>query len=55
MASHVYVYHPALARRAFELMCEAKPKGRVRECRRERRELLALLDSIPEGEGGESS
>jgi hypothetical protein len=54
MAARVNVYHPALARRAFQLMCESKPKGNARECKRDRRELLALLDSIDEGEGGES-
>jgi hypothetical protein len=53
MASHVNVYHPALARRAFQLMCEAKPKGNARECKRDRRELLALLDSIPDEKGGD--
>jgi hypothetical protein len=52
MSAHVNVYHPALARRAFQLMCEARPKGNVRECRRNRRELIALLDSIAEEKGG---
>jgi hypothetical protein len=55
MSARVTVYHPALARRAFLLMCEARPKGNVRECKRDRRALLALLDTLPEmaeGEGG---
>ena len=49
MSARVNVYHPALTRRAFQLMCESKPKGNARECKRNRRELLALLDSIEEG------
>lgn len=55
MSARVTVYHPALARRAFLLMCEARPKGNVRECKKDRRALLALLDTLPEmaeGEGG---
>jgi hypothetical protein len=52
MSARVNVYHPALARRAFQLMCEAKPKGNARECKRNRRELLALLDSVAEEKGG---
>lgn len=52
MSSRVTVYHPAVARRAFQLMCEARPKGNVRECRRDRTALLALRDSISDGEGG---
>jgi hypothetical protein len=51
--TRVYMTHPALVRRAFLLMCEARPKGRARDCRRTRRRLLALLDSIPEGKGGD--
>jgi hypothetical protein len=35
-------------------MCEARPKGRVRECKADRRKLLALLDSIADVEGGAS-
>lgn len=51
--TRVYVTHPALARRAFQLMCEAKPKGRARECAKVRKRLLALLDSVSEEKGGE--
>lgn len=49
MSSDITVEHPALARRAFLLMCEAKPKGRVRECRHDRKWLLDLLADVPEG------
>lgn len=52
MSSRVTVAHPALARRAFQLMCESKPKGNVRECKKDRRELLAMLDLIPDEKGG---
>ena len=48
------ITHPALARRAFLLLCEAKPKGRVRECRRLRKRVLDALDAIPEEKGGAS-
>lgn len=48
-SARVDVTHPALARRAFQLMCDSKPRGNVRECRRDRKALLALLDSIEEG------
>lgn len=51
-AAEVQLTHPALARRAFQLMCDARPKGKVRECRRLRGELLGLLDAAAEGEGG---
>jgi nucleotidyltransferase/DNA polymerase involved in DNA repair len=51
MSSGVTVEHPALIRRAFQLMCEAKPKGRMRERNKDRRNLLALLDSITDGRG----
>jgi hypothetical protein len=50
--TRVYITHPALVRRAFLLMSEAKPKGRARDCRRTRKRLLALLDSIPDEKGG---
>jgi hypothetical protein len=57
MSSRVSVEHPALVRRAFLLMCEAKPqRDRVKKDRQEmkndRRKLLALLDSIDDMEGG---
>lgn len=48
MASRVHIWHPALVRRAFMLMCEAKPKGGARECKKDRAALLALLDALPE-------
>lgn len=48
------ITHPALVRRAFMLMCEAKPKGKVRECRALRKQVLDALDSIPDEEGGTS-
>jgi hypothetical protein len=51
--SGVTLCHPALARRAFLLMCEAKPKGRTSHCRRVRRRLLDLLDTLPKEKGGE--
>ena len=53
-SSQVSVHDAALVRRAFLLMCEARPKGRVRECKAARRALLALLEAIPDEEGGES-
>jgi hypothetical protein len=52
-AADVQVTHPALARRAFQLMCEAKPKGKAREAARLRVALLGLLDSISEERGGD--
>lgn len=51
-AAEVQVTHPALARRAFQLMCDARPKGKVRACGLARSELLALLDEAPESEEG---
>jgi hypothetical protein len=49
MSSGVTVEHPALAARAYELMCEAKPKGVMRrEAKRDRKRLLDLLDTITE-------
>jgi hypothetical protein len=49
--SGVFINHPAPARRAFMLMCEARPRGKMRACARARRRLLALLDAIKSGEG----
>lgn len=49
----VFANHPALVRRAFLLMCDTKPKGKVREARRLRKQVLDALDSISEGEGGD--
>lgn len=51
-AANVIVDHPALARRAYLVAVEQRPKGQVKELKRARRNLLALLDSISEGEGG---
>ncbi len=48
MSSDVTVEHPALVKRTFLLMCEARPKGNVRACRADRRRVLDLLDSLPE-------
>jgi hypothetical protein len=53
-AANVIVDHPALVRRAFLVACDERPKGQVREVKRARRSLLALLDSIPDEKGGES-
>jgi hypothetical protein len=53
MATQVCIFHPALVRRAFLLMCDARRKGKVRECQRARRDVLALLDSISEEKGGD--
>lgn len=53
-AAGVIVDHPALARRAFLIAVEQRPKGQVRQLKRTRRALLALLDSIPEEKGGAS-
>jgi hypothetical protein len=50
--TEVQVTHPALAGRAFQLMCDARPKGKVRECRKLRGALLGLLDEIPDEKGG---
>jgi hypothetical protein len=52
-AANVLVDHPALVRRAFLVACDQRPKGQVRELRKARRSLLALLDSIPDEEGGD--
>jgi hypothetical protein len=53
MSSGVHVDHPAIVRRAFLVMCEQRPKGRVREVRKDRAAVLARLDTVPEpGEGG---
>jgi hypothetical protein len=53
-AANVAVDHPALVRRAFLVACDQRPKGRVRRLKRVRRDLLALLDTLPETpEGGE--
>jgi hypothetical protein len=53
-AANVIVDHPALARRAFLVACDQRPKGEVQKLKRARRQLLALLDSIPEEKGGAS-
>jgi hypothetical protein len=45
------ITHPALVRRAFLIMCEAKPKGKVREWRALRKRVLDALDSISEEKG----
>lgn len=42
------ITHPALVRRAFQIMCEARPKGKVRELRALRRRVLDALDALPE-------
>lgn len=42
------ITHPALVRRAFQIMCEARPKGKVRELRALRRRVLDALDAVPE-------
>jgi hypothetical protein len=47
-AANVIVDHPALARRAFLVACDQRPKGHVREVKAARRALLALLDTLPE-------
>jgi hypothetical protein len=57
MSSRVTVEHPALVKRAFLLMCEAEPqRGRVKkdrwEMKNDRRKLLALLDTLPDEDGG---
>ena len=52
--ANVIVDHPALVRRAFLVACDQRPMGQVRELKRARRSLLALLDSIPDEEGGDS-
>ena len=56
MSSGVTVEHPALAARAYTLMCEAKPRGKgtrsKKEMDRDKRQLLALLEALPDGEGG---
>lgn len=49
--TQVFANHPALVRRAFLLMCAAKPKGKVREARRLRNQVLDALDSISEEKG----
>lgn len=41
------ITHPALVRRAFLLMCEAKPKGKVRECRALRKRVLDASTRYP--------
>jgi hypothetical protein len=53
-AANIIVDHPAIVRRAFLVACEQHPKGQARELKRARRNLLALLDSIPDAEGGAS-
>lgn len=52
-AAGVIVDHPALVRRAFLVAVEQRPKGHVRDVKRARRQLLALLDSIPDEKGGD--
>jgi hypothetical protein len=52
-AAGVIVDHPALATRAFLIAVEQRPKGHVRDVKRARTNLLALLDSISEEKGGE--
>jgi hypothetical protein len=52
MTTDVTVDHPALARRAFLIMCETKPiKGEKRAAKRDRQRVLDILDAIEEKGG----
>lgn len=48
----VSVAKPVLASRAFMLACEAKPRGKVRQLRALRKQLIDVLDGLPESPKG---
>lgn len=52
-SANIIIDHPALARRAYQVAVEQRPKGHVREVKKARANLLRYLESITEE--GESS